>query len=323
MMLGASPRLILLLVLLSYDASAYAFELRNLWQTPEQRADRQLQQGENKALINDAPDTDWQGLAYYRDGDFENATRAWAAATESAETNDPPSAHSLSGADRQYNLATAETRAGNYSRALELFDELLEKDAGQPDVAQNRAVAEELYALQKKQQQQNEQEGKGDHGEREDGKDTNDDGEKAQPEDSDSEASAEKQTMEEEKSPQSDTSEQSDSDQENAREDTHDNPQSDADKLADALDEQDDQDATEALAAEAAMQAESESTSKDEQGDGEMMKADDTEPLTEQEQATEQWLRRIPDDPTGLLRRKLERSHGSNYPEVNDGVQAW
>jgi len=38
--------------------------------------------------------------------------------------------------------------------------------------------------------------------------------------------------------------------------------------------------------------------------------------MTEREQATEQWLRQIPDDPDGLLRRKLLQNHRSEYPNV-------
>ncbi len=46
-------------------------------------------------------------------------------------------------------------------------------------------------------------------------------------------------------------------------------------------------------------------------------------PLSEDQQATEQWLRRIPDDPAGLLRRKLIQTHRNLYPEIKSGSQAW
>jgi len=45
--------------------------------------------------------------------------------------------------------------------------------------------------------------------------------------------------------------------------------------------------------------------------------------LTEQEQATEQWLRQIPDDPAGLLQRKLQNRHMTDYPEVRDSAKPW
>jgi len=47
------------------------------------------------------------------------------------------------------------------------------------------------------------------------------------------------------------------------------------------------------------------------------------EPLTESQQATEQWLRQIPDDPSGLLRRKLQQSHRNDYPSVQDLREPW
>jgi len=45
--------------------------------------------------------------------------------------------------------------------------------------------------------------------------------------------------------------------------------------------------------------------------------------LTEQQQATEQWLRQIPDDPAGLLQRKLQNRHMTDYPEVRDSAKPW
>ena len=46
-------------------------------------------------------------------------------------------------------------------------------------------------------------------------------------------------------------------------------------------------------------------------------------PLTEQQQATEQWLRQIPDDPAGLLRNKLLQSHQLEYPGVQSSEERW
>jgi len=47
------------------------------------------------------------------------------------------------------------------------------------------------------------------------------------------------------------------------------------------------------------------------------------EPLSEQQQAIEQWLRQIPDDPAGLLRNKLEQSHRLEYPGVQSSDERW
>jgi Ca-activated chloride channel family protein len=44
--------------------------------------------------------------------------------------------------------------------------------------------------------------------------------------------------------------------------------------------------------------------------------------ITEQEKATEQWLKRIPDDPGGLLRRKFHYQY-KQIPNQTDSEQPW
>ena len=43
----------------------------------------------------------------------------------------------------------------------------------------------------------------------------------------------------------------------------------------------------------------------------------------ETQQATEQWLRRIPDDPGGLLRRKFLYQHRQRGREAEPGAERW
>ena len=47
------------------------------------------------------------------------------------------------------------------------------------------------------------------------------------------------------------------------------------------------------------------------------------QPLGEREQASEELLRRIADDPAGLLRQKIFLNHRIEYPEVEDAVRDW
>ena len=47
-------------------------------------------------------------------------------------------------------------------------------------------------------------------------------------------------------------------------------------------------------------------------------------PLTaEEQQAMAQWLRRIPDDPGGLLRRKFQLEYSKRRRERPEGTDAW
>jgi Ca-activated chloride channel family protein len=50
--------------------------------------------------------------------------------------------------------------------------------------------------------------------------------------------------------------------------------------------------------------------------------ADATNLSAEQQQANEQWLKRIPDDPSGLLKRKFKYQYGQQGRGQNNG-DAW
>lgn len=47
------------------------------------------------------------------------------------------------------------------------------------------------------------------------------------------------------------------------------------------------------------------------------------EPSDEQQQANEQWLKRIPDDPAGLLRRKFKYQYGQRDRQTNGDTSGW
>ena len=60
-----------------------------------------------------------------------------------------------------------------------------------------------------------------------------------------------------------------------------------------------------------------------EEGDGEQqVPAEQSEEQTEEERATEQWLRRIPDDPSGLLKRKFRYQYQRAYGGQSE-QQGW
>jgi Ca-activated chloride channel family protein len=63
---------------------------------------------------------------------------------------------------------------------------------------------------------------------------------------------------------------------------------------------------------------------RDAQATSEVPAAIEQPPLTaEEQQAMAQWLRRIPDDPGGLLRRKFQLEYSKRRPERPQGTDAW
>ena len=61
---------------------------------------------------------------------------------------------------------------------------------------------------------------------------------------------------------------------------------------------------------------------QDEQAEQQIAQTEDLK-TAEEQQATEQWLRRIPDDPSGLLRRKFRYQYQQRNYEANQDEQTW
>lgn len=134
----------LLLALLSVGTfipprPAMAFGWEDLWQRQDQRAAQALQQGDYEQAEKLADDPARRGSAHYRQGDFENAVRDFGATP---------------GADAAYNRGNALARLGRYRDAISAYDKALETRPGMEDAQANRAAVEALLTQQQRSKQQ-------------------------------------------------------------------------------------------------------------------------------------------------------------------------
>jgi len=198
-------------------------------------------------------------------------------------------------ADGLYNYGNALARLGKFESAIEAYDRALEIDPDAEDAAHNRDLIRELL------EQQDSQSG-------EEGEQSSQEGGGAQQSEgeSDSEASEQESTAGQ-PGDESEQSEGSPRDQEMSEEDLQ---------------------ALEQELQRAARQAEQEETDSEQEISEAMAEAERR--AQEQQQAMEQWLRRIPDDPGGLLRRKFRyqyqrqgRDQDGNNLWPDDEVQPW
>jgi Ca-activated chloride channel family protein len=304
-------QLILALLMLLASFNVQAFDWRNLWSSPEQRAAKHLEQEDFDTLVQEAPDAAWQGIGEYRQGDYEAASESFSRQHEQAQaTGSTPGMVSA-----QYNRANAEVLAGNYEQALNLYDEVLELDPEHDDAKHNKEIAEQLWKQQQQSGEQNNQQ----DGEQQDSDSGNQ--QQGQPPDQQQGQSQEQQGQSQEQQQNSQSSEQ----QQNASQSGQQEDQSAAQSSAEAQ-QAEDQKAAEAMQAErdkdeADQQSQSNQLS-DQQSNADARSSTNNQ-LTEQQQATEQWLRQIPDDPAGLLQRKLQNRHMTDYPEVRDSAKPW
>ena len=224
---------------------------------------------------------DQQGASHLSEGEASEAARAfadpnWRGVAEYEAGSYDQAAKSFAGettADNLYNLGNSLALQGDLRGALSAYEESLNLTPDAEDAIANRDFIQSLLDQQEQQQdQESDQE--------------NQEGDQSE-EDNDSESQGDNS------SDTSDEGEQEQSDGENS--DESDGGQSDQSE-SEQEQEQGQQDPTMADAQE--MNAEALETATQEQ----MAKFDEA---LEEQQALEQWLRRVPDDPGGLLRRKF------------------
>jgi Ca-activated chloride channel family protein len=297
----------------------------DLWSRPDQRGAAALEAGEAARAQALFEDRRWRAAAAYRAGDYE-------AAAQALEGLDDP--------DSLYNRGNALARAGRFDEALTSYDAALQQAPGHEDAQHNRDLLRDLMQPQG----QGGQGGEGDQGnesqpgEQGSGEDSaggsgdrdsrqagagesGGEGGEGRPDPADGAADDPSSTGTGGQGGQGDPDSMSAAEREAlARQAAERDPDASEDRsLANA----DSADGAEADRAEAAGGAGEESeTGPQEPPAGRVAAIGEPD---ETEQATEQWLRRIPDDPGGLLRRKFyyqyrERGTPSSAPQEE---QTW
>ena len=108
---------------------AGAFEFSDLWARRDQQAARALERGDTDRAAAVAPDHRWRGVALYRGGRYDESAEAFTAGDT---------------ADDHYNRGNALARAGDLRGALDAYREALARDPAHEDAAHNRDIVESL-----------------------------------------------------------------------------------------------------------------------------------------------------------------------------------
>ena len=302
-------------------------DTRHLWSSPDQKAMKAFNEGDSETAAREFDQPDWKASAYYRSGDYE-------AAAKILEHTDS--------SDGFYNKANALAKLGKYEEAIKAYDKALELDETNEDAEYNREqVKQALQEQQQESQQQGEQQ-------------QDQDGEQQEQESQDSQQQdGQQQDGQQQEGEQQD--QQKDSEQQSDENDADQQQQSSLDGKPQENDQQEqEQEQLKQRDAEAEseqqkkedqqyQQEQDEQKDKpenDEQSNAEADKNQEVEnkdsedkpmdievnpmeaSITEQEKASEQWLKRIPDDPGGLLRRKFHYQY-KQIPNQTDSEQPW
>lgn len=235
---------------------------------------------------------DQQAQQAYKQQDFAKAAELFgqadwkAAARYKAGEYDKAleSLKSSKSASSAYNQGNALAQAGQLEQAIKAYEQALVINPNDSDAKHNKDVVEK--ALEQKQQKDEQQQSKDDSQQNNEGEQ----GEKPEQQEQD------KNEDKPEQKPEQKPSEQAPSE------------------------EKQPQDKTEEKQPEAEQQpAQAEQPNN---ADKEPV-PEPVEPSTEQQQANEQWLKRIPDDPAGLLKRKFKYQYGQRGRQTEGNPEAW
>jgi Ca-activated chloride channel family protein len=269
---------LLLSLLMPVPEPAHAVDWASLWSRSDQQGMRALEAGEAAAAAQVFEDPQWKAAAQYRAGQYEQA----AASLEPIKTP-----------DALYNRGNALARLGQYPQAMASYQQALELDPAHEDARHN------LELLQQQQQEQQQQKQS-----QQDSPSSQDDSEQAgKQQDSQDEPSEGGQKQGDEQQAGSGSEEPQSAEQAASETDDPEAGAQDASSTAEQTqgdqgeDEPDPQASSTQQAQSSDQQGETDTT--DMASIGEQQTGETSDP------ATEQWLRRIPDDPGGLLRRKF------------------
>ena len=259
-----------LLVFLLPINPAEAFDWSDLWSRPDQRASRLFQNGDAEGATHLFDDPAWKGAAAHTAGRYEDSLAAL---------------EGLDGIEATYNRGNSLARLGRYDEAIASYNDVLERDPEHHDARNNRDLL-----LEQQQQQQQQQKESGEQSDQQSGEPQD------SPDDSQAQSGQEAQGSEGQ-----DSADDSMSQAAAERDDATGEQSGEAEQQAP---EPDQTGADVDQSTNPAMQESAEETDG-EREDTQVASVADDSMADEDAQATEQWLRKIPDDPGGLLRRKF------------------
>jgi Ca-activated chloride channel family protein len=262
------------LLVLPPDASA--LDWQSLWQNSDQQALQLYSEGRHQQAAELFSDEAWQATAKYRAGDYSAAAESWQQQEDEAA---------------DYNRANALAQQGQYQDALAAYDRLLKQSPDHQDARFNRQAIEDWLKLQQDGQQQ-QQSGEADGPTYRDGQ---------QQQQQSGESGGDPQQGQQSGRESGESGDSNPGEESRQGEQGTDAPQSESDQAR-------------GEAADGQSQDQSQQGSQEDRPEGlepgeseAQQDSDSVADLDQQmsEQAAEQWLRKIPDDPGGLLRRKF------------------
>jgi Ca-activated chloride channel family protein len=260
---------------------------KDLWQTRDQQGETAFKAKNFAGAAASFEKKDWKSAALYRAGDYAKAAQSYA---------------SVNGQDQVYNLGNALAKSGNLEGALKAYDDYLNRHPDSEDAKFNRDLIAKLLEQQKQQEQKKQDQQQGqksqDQQQGQKGQDQQQ-GQKGQ----DQQQGQKGQDQQQGQKGQDQQQGQKGQDQQQGQKDQDQQTDNQAAGHSDQESRQQDKDLRSKLVSD--MLDGNSDHEQEEQVEADIA-GTHSKPLN---QAVEQQLRRVPDDPSGLLRARIRQHY--------------
>ncbi len=258
------------LCLIPLPRQSQALDWQSLWHNSNQQAEQAFKQQQYQQAAEAFQNPDWRAAAQYKAGEYQQAAET----LKNAQT-----------ADEHYNRGNALAQAGQMQEALQAYQQALKLDPSHQDAQFNKDMVEKKLKEQQK-----------------------DDKQKNQQQDKDKQKNQDQQKSDQDKSQQQQDQKQ-DQQQQSDKQDQQ-SEQKDKQNAEDQKQSEQQKQQAEQQKAEEEQRKQQEAEAKQEKDKPNKDDAKAASPKTPEQEAVdranEQLLKRIPDEPTGLLKRKFK-----------------
>jgi len=282
---------ILVLILIQQPQPVYADSLwESLWFNADQRAEKLYKQDKAKEAAELFKDQQWKASALFKDKQYQKSIEAL---------------QGIDSADAHYNTGNAYAKLGEIEKAINEYNNSLKLNPNHEDALYNKKLLEE---------QKKNQSGKDKNKSTKDKKNNED---SSDPKSGDKGKQSDKQHNNSKESKSNDNSNSSNSESSNEESTNQESKKNESTKNSDPKEQQKGSDKDNKEEANNKL-TEDKSKEKTEQ---KINQSQSSEEQSKQQKITQQWLRRIPDDPGGLLRNKFKYQYQrqqTHAPEENN-----
>jgi Ca-activated chloride channel homolog len=260
-----------------WSLSVHAFNWQDLWSTPDQQGRDLMTENQFKQAKETFSNSDWAAAAAYRAGDFQQASELY---------------QSLKNEQGYYNQGNALAHMGKYEDALKAYDKTLAINATNQDAIYNRKLIEDLLKKENQKEQNKDQQNKDQQNKDQQNKDQQNKDQQNKDQQNKDQQNKDQQNKDQQNKDQQNKDQQN-KDQQNKDQQNKDQQNKDQQNK--------DQQNKNQQNKNQQKQSKKEKNKKNNEAQSEAER--------EKQQAKEQWLRLIPDDPGGLMREKFLRDH--------------